>query len=403
MKTQASDKKESHNIAVFVLFTVISGVAANICSEGYIQAYLLKLGFDTDDIKNYGILTQVANIVAFLALTRLPPMKKRMIKIYAAAVLCTGAFPLVLALAGHILSFAAVYAAILVAAMLYGFLVSFRSVAEFGMMPHLFSRGLYGSAASKAMFIGGVVTMGISICSNFLFGHDGESIYGFLFFVPVAALIVSAFLALSYKYDDTKPEKPPPRITYYNIAKTLASPWYAKKLLPHFFRGVSAAGTYYVIPLVFEKIAISDGEKSFLIVISVMATLVGSFLFMCLNKKMNSGLITLAAMTICAAILPILVVCGDKYVFFALYLAFSISGIVFSISIPTGVLRSTPNEELSLITSLRFVLMSIATSLFIFIFGILLKHISPVYIMLFSSIIFVWCGFLCKKQFDDRL
>ena len=64
-ETYIPDKRERNNITVFLLFTVISGIAANILSEGYIQTYLITLGFDTEGIKNYGITIQTVSIVHY--------------------------------------------------------------------------------------------------------------------------------------------------------------------------------------------------------------------------------------------------------------------------------------------------------------------------------------------------
>jgi hypothetical protein len=48
------------------------------------------------------------------------------------------------------------------------------------------------------------------------------------------------------------------------------------------------------------------------------------------NKKINSGSITLAAMLVCSVIMPLLIVGNDKYLFFGLYLIFSVSVIICS-------------------------------------------------------------------------
>ena len=49
-------------------------------------------------------------------------------------------------------------------------------------------------------------------------------------------------------------------------------------------------------------------------------------------------------------------------------------------------------DELYLITSMRFLLMNAASSFFILIFGILLKYIAVIYIMIFSGAVFILCG-----------
>jgi len=401
MKT--ADKRERGNIIVYLLFGVISGISSNIMAEGYVQAYFVKLGFDTGNIRNYGITVQIISIFAYLIFSRLPPVTKKLQKVYALAVLLSGIFPAVLLAAGYIPSFAAAYAAVLAAAVLCGFINSFRGVADFNMLPHLFPRSLYGSVVSKSMVIGGIATVIISGSASLLFGYGGSRIYIFLFSVPVLALAASAFLALLYKFEPVGPEKTPKGVSYSELVKKVASPRYIKILAPHFLRGAALAGMYYIVPSVLKNIGLSESEKSYFIAVSVASAITGSFIFTRLAAKMKSGVITLISVIGCSAVMPVLVVCSDKYAFFALYFFFMVSNIISQMSIPTGVLRSTPDGELSFITSMRFVLMGTASALFIFIFGVLLKYIDSVYIMLFSGSFFVLCGVFCKFLFDDRL
>jgi hypothetical protein len=347
---------------------------------------------------------QAVSIAAYMIFTRMPPVNMGVLKrIYAAAVLCGGIFPAVLASAGYIRSFPTLYASIIAAAALSAFLASFRAVAEFNMTPRLFSRSLYGATSGKAAVIGGALTICISAYAGFAIRQDSADSYAFLFRVPLAALLISAVFVLLYKFDSGEAAEPPLQISYLEVIKKAASARYLIKLSPHFLRGVGMAGMYYIIPSALENISLSDGERSFLIVISVASTMTGSFLFMFLTDKVSSGTTAFLSILACSVLMPFLVVCTDKYLFFWLYFIFFICNIITQISIPTGVLRSTPDDELSLITSMRLMLMSVAASLFIFIFGVLLKHISPVYIMIFSSMVFTFCGFLYERQFDDRL
>ncbi|MCL2816111.1 MAG: hypothetical protein FWD23_16075, partial [Oscillospiraceae bacterium] len=338
------NNRERNNITIFLLFTVISGVAANILSEGYIQAYLMKLGFDTEGIRNYGITLQTVSIFAYMIFMRLPPVKSGIKKKYAGAILFTGIFPSVLAAAGYIPSFPAIYMTILVAGALYGFLNSFRVVAEFSMLPHLFSRNLYGTTVSKAMVAGGVITVGISVFTGFLFEYNGSWVYVFLFGTAAVVLIISALLVMSYKFENGEPAKAPPRTAYFDLLGKVASARYMKILSPHFLRGIATAGMYYIIPSALENINLSDNEISYLIIISVVSTMTGSFIFMRLNDKVKSGIMTFISVIVCSSAMPFLVICKNKYLFYILYLIFFIFNIIASISIPTGVLRSTPDD-----------------------------------------------------------
>ena len=402
MPNMTPDKRERKNITIFLMFTVALGIAGNICSGGYTTTYLIKLGFDIEGIRNCGIIEQTVSIFAYLIFTRLPAVKKGLKNIYAATVLLAGMSPVVYIAAAYIPSFTVIYIIILSLTALNTILGSFKTVAEFSMLPHLFPRSLYGTVTGKAMVAGGVISIGISVGVDFLLKNDASSGYTFRFAVSALISAVSAFLVLLYKLDGGGNDTPPPCIAYSDIIKKIVSARYIKIMLPHFLRGVAVAGIYYIIPVSLENINLSNNEKSYLIIISVVSTITGSFLFMRLNNKIKSGMITFVSIFACSVIMPLVVICINKYIFFILLFVFGIFNIVSSTSIPNGVLRSTTDDELPVITSIRFVLMSVVSALFIFIFGILLKYIAPVYIMLFSGIIFIICGFLYKKQFDDR-
>ena len=396
------NRRERRNIGVFLLFSAMYGVATNICAEGYVQAYLLRLGFDTGGIRNYGIAVQAASIAAYLLFTRLPA-QKGMQKINAAAALCMGIFPAVLAVAGKLPSFAVLYIIILCAAALHGFLTAARSVAEYNITPYLFARSLYGSVTGKALMIGGVIPVCISLGAGFLLGRESAGVYTFLFGVCAAAFGISAVFALLYRMGGGEPGEVPPHASLADVVRTASCARYVKLLLPHFLRGVGMAGMYYIIPSALNNISLAKNEEPFLIVIPVAATVAGSFLYMLLDKKMRSGAIAFSSVLACSLLMPLLVLLNQKYVFLSIYFVFFLFNIISQLSIPTGVLRSTPNSWLSLISSMRLLLMSAANSLFIFIFGLCLKFAPPVYVMLLSGTVFALCGCLYKKQFSDRL
>jgi len=394
------DRRERSNTAVYLLFAAVYGVAVNICAEGYIQARLLGLGFGTGGIRDYGIAVQAGSLAAYLLFTRLRCGPAGMKKINAAAALCMGMFPAALAAAGKLKPLAALQIVILCAAALHGFLTAARATAEYTMAPHLFARSRYGSVAGKASVIGGVIPVCISLGAGFLLKQ--AEVYAFLFGVCAAAFGAAALVACLYRLSEA-PGETPPRVSLGALARTVTAPRYLKVLLPHLLRGVGMAGIYYIVPCALENIRLSKSEEPFLIVLPVAATVAGSFLYMLLDKKMRSGAITFASVLACSLLMPLLVVLHGKAAFLCLYFLFFICNIVSQLSIPTGVLCSTPDAELSLISALRMLLTSAASSLFIFLFGLCLQAIAPVYVLLFSSAVFALCGGLYRKQFGVRL
>jgi hypothetical protein len=257
--------------------------------------------------------------------------------------------------------------------------------------------------SGKASVIGGVIPVCISLGAGFLPGRESGGVYTFLFAVCAAAFALAAACAMLYERDGARRAEAPARVSWSGVAKTVASPHYLKVLLPHLLRGVGMAGMYYIIPAALGNIGLSKREEPFLIVIPVAATIAGSFLFMLLSKRANTGAVTFASALACSLLMPLLVVLTGKAAFLSLYFIFFVCNMITQLSIPTGVLRSTPDSGLSLISSMRMLLTSAANSLFIFVFGLCLNISAPVYIMLASGAVFALCGCLYKKQFSDRL
>jgi len=395
------DNRERRNIAIFLLFSAVFGAATNICAEGYIQAYLIGLGFGTQGIRNYGIAVQAASIAAYLLSARRPSGIKELKAIYAGAVLCAGIFPAALAAAGRGMPSAALHATVLGAAALYGFLTAIRAATEFNMAPRLFARRLYGSVTGKASVIGGLVPVGISLGAGLLLRRERAGTYQFLFWVSAAAFLASALFVLLYRLEGDA--QAPARVSWPDVLRSAVSPRYAARLLPHLLRGVGMAGMYYIVPSALKNISLSEGESTLLIVIPVLSTIAGSFLYMLLSRRAKSGAITFFSVLACSLLMPPLSILSNKALFFILYLLFFVSNIVSQLSIPTGVLRSTPDGELAFISPMRLLLMSAASSLFIFLFGLCLQAVPPVYIMLLSGAVFAACGAIYKNQFDDHL
>ena len=402
-KYRTSLKNERRNVNIFLLFSVTYLISANMCSEGYIQTYLMKLGFGISHLRDYGVICQIISISAYVILTRMPFFNSGLKRTYAIAVACMGIFPAFLTVAWYIPLFPVLYAAVLFTAALYSFLGAFKAVVEFNMIPYLFPRILFGDTLGKSMVIGGVITLFISVGAGYLSGQDGTGTYALIFGTATATLIISALISTRYKPDSGETDETPPNVKYSDVIKTVASARYRKLLLPHFLRGAGMAGMYYIIPAALERITLTDSERSYLIAISVLSTTIGSLIFMRLSWLINSGNITFAATITCSVLMPLLVVQTGIVGFYILYFIFFTSNMISQVSIPTGVMRSTPNNELRLITPMRLLLTSSSMSLFIYVFGILLKQIASLYIMLLSSIIFILCGFMFKRLFDDRL
>ena len=77
--------------------------------------------------------------------------------------------------------------------------------------------------------------------------------------------------------------------------------------------------------------------------------------------------------------------------------------VITQYSIPYGVLRSTKNEDLALISASRMFIHNVAAALFIFLFGIIMNRVSPVLVMACGAAAGLAAGVLYMAQFHDEL
>ena len=122
-------------------------------------------------------------------------------------------------------------------------------------------------------------------------------------------------------------------------------------MLPHFLRGIATAAMYYFVLTGHRNVPLNDAQSIFLITASVLTNMTGCFVFIRAVRRIRSGVLVVIAYSVCAAGMLTVPWVRTVGAFFALYIIYMIALVITQYSIPYGVLRSTKNEDLALISA----------------------------------------------------
>lgn len=391
------------NQRLFLINYLFACVGLGLCGEGYIQAFLLSAGMDLKWIGSYGVAMNLASLGGYAAFSLLHPAQggyKRWTLWFSAAVVV---YPLGMLIASFMdltLLPARLFACAI--GILYALASSFKASSEFCLTPSLFDRSAYANLLGKGGVIGGVLAFLISMANAVLLRDAGEMTgYRIFFALALVALAISAGLVAIYRPTPGRTGgAAPARLSVKDVASKLTQWRYVRLLIPHFLRGVGGSGMYYFVAIAFGGFSLTASQNAAIAIIGVCGGIVGNFLFMRLIVRFRSGVMTLIANAVCGMCAVLATVNGHIWAAFALYLVYWSSNVVSQTSIPTGVMRSTPDADMPFISSMRMFVFSGASCIFIPLFGKLIER-SPLWAMMVAAAAFIAAGVVYMRQLRD--
>ena len=391
---------EQRNLRFHLVSNVFYIAASSFLAESYVQTYLLRLGVTEGGISAYGYASQVAAMIAYALFSGVNISKPGMWKRIVSMGFAMGVLPAALLLAGQTEGKAALGAA-LTGVVIFGFVSAYKSSGDYAIMPCLFRREQYARVSGLSGIFGGVAAALISLTANAML--RGGASYTPLFSMGVVLMMVSAWFYA--RLQPVAPESSAPEVKTggREVLARINTPAYRKMMWPHLLRGIVTGAMYYFVLTGYRNISLNDAQSTFLITVSVVTNMVGCFVFIRVVRRIRSGTLLLIAYSVCA--IGMLAVPWVRTVggFFALYIIYMIALVITQYSVPYGVLRSTKNEDLALISSSRMFVHNGDAALFIFLFGIIMNRASPVWVMACGAAASLIAGLQYKKQYRDEL
>lgn len=398
----AEEMREKKNEYWYLLLMLAVTVATGLCSDGYIQAYLTKSGVSAGGLGIYGSAGNIAALVTYALAVGISPKKAGFRSQYLVSALLMAALPLSLILSAFLPS------AVLILAtagwVLFSATVAYRSTCEQSMIPYLFEREKTGTVTGNAGFIGGLIAIVVTTVSSGIINKIGfPHGYSLIFAISLLFCLLIFFAATRFNIASDKNGTAKEKIKYLEIFKKLFTKKYFHLLLPHFFRGLSTGGMYFFMMISLRNTDLSEGQITLSMAVFVAATAVGNLGFVFLQRRINSGTITLGANIIVSAMLILTAFNRSPALFFVIYFVYIVFNSISQVAIPFGIIGSTVNEDLPVISAMRMLIMSGTSAIFIFLFGWLLNFIAPIWIMAAAAFFFLVCGIQFKRMFTDEL
>lgn len=385
------------NEMVFLIVSVFYGLGTSFLSEGYIQAYLLDLGMNVQQIGLYGTLGNIGALASYALFGFFKPKNDNYRTPMFIMALGITILPVMLALISLAPQLAAV---ILLFSALHSFSQGFRASCDYCVVPTIMPRAHYGRLSGKCGMIGsGLAALVSAISASIMAGSGDLSGYMAIFIAAAVSLVISAAAIRFYK---------PMKIAEGEVKKadttgkrlSLRSVWI---LLPHLMRGISTGGFYYFVVISMQKVTLTASGSSLIVTIGVAGAMVGCLLFMFLEKRMKTGMITLIGNLVAGLCALLTAFNAVPALFFLLYFGYMMFNNLSAYAIPAGVVYSVPAEELPFISSMRMLVMSIGTTVCIQLFSMLMTAWPAWTVMAISAAVYAAAGVIFRIQYTDAL
>jgi len=385
------------NETVFLIVSIFYGLGTSFLSEGYIQAYMLDLGMSVQQIGLYGTLGNVGALASYTLFSFFKPRNGNYMTPMFIMALGITILPVLLAL----MSFAPQLAVILLlASAVHSFAQGFRASCDYCVVPTIMERSHYGNLSGKCGMIGsGLAALVSAVSASILSGADAMSGYMAIFLAAAASLIISATAIRFYK----------PTVPTGNTGKkakgkgSLFSKRSAWILLPHLLRGIASGGFYYFVVVSMQRVTLAASGSSLIVTIGVVGAMIGCLAFMFLEKRMQTGLITLIGNLIAGLCAVLTAFNTSPVMFFVLYFGYMMFNNVAAYAIPAGVVYSVPAEELPFISSMRMLMMSGGTMVCIQLFSALMTVWPAWTVMVIAAAVYAAAGVIFRIQYTDAL
>lgn len=400
--TEIYNPHEKRNQNIYLIGKMLETIGMGLCSQGYVQAYLMGNGMSSGDLGVYGAFSQVFSIGAYLLFTFHKPTKGYL-RGYLTGRILYSLYPLILLAAGIFAgNIPMMLGAVCISAGISGYMNASAFACQNCMIPMLFSRKDFGILQGRSGLIGGILTTIISMLASFILSKSDETIGYIAFFAGGAfVFLISALSAVLYKMAPVPMEVEEKTNAKFS-AKAIFNKHFMYLMAPHFLRGIGGGGFYYFIYVALQNITLTPMENSLLVTVSVAGSFISCIIFTkAIKMGVKTGVLVQYSQYICIATLLLTTYNKNNIVFFVLYFIEQIAFNIVGYLVPVGVMRSTKTEDLPLVTPIRMIMVNGGNSLSTFLWGQMFAFFPAIFMMGISCIAFAGSAQLFRKQLTD--
>jgi len=389
IKTLA-DKQRKSNELVYVLRHISQTTSTRLTAGAFATSFMLFIGLNTEMISVVNFGTNMGLFVASILVIFAYNWDKSGLGIVRLGSIGNALTTIGMLLASflYVKSLNAVYLMLIVLSFIGNTAYSMRNSAEINAVPLLFGRDRYAQLMGKCGYLGGAVTLAISLTTIFILkSNEDVGYYRIFFAISASLMLLYALLTFFLKRPCDQQNVEQVHVDF----RLVFTKKYLIAALPHLTRGIGSAALALWPAAIMSKLDMSPLVSSLLIPMAIFAEIIGSFAYVRLSKSIKPGTMTMCSFIISACFMFLTPVFKTVPIFFIGYFVYDLAMSGLGKALIASFVYSCSKEELPLISSLHVLYFAITYCPAVLIFGKLIdNHTLPC--MIVAGIIYIISG-----------
>ena len=398
-----SAEQRRRNELIYVLRHVSQTTSMRLTAGAFSTAFMVFIGLNTEKISVVNFGTNMGLFVASILVIFAYNWDKSGLGIVRIGSIGNALTSIAMLVSSflYLTSLNAAYWLLTVVSFIGNTAYSMRNSAEINAVPMLFGRDRYAALMGKCGYIGGAVTLVVSLTTIFILRNEGGIDYYRIFFtVSSLLMIVYAVLTFFLKKPEDHRNDEQVRVDFRKVFTKK----YLIAALPHLTRGFGSAALALWPATIMSRLEMTPLLSSLLIPMAIVAEIIGSFFYMELSRRIKPGTMTMISFIVSAVFMFLTPVIRSVPVFFVSYFIYDLMMSGFGKALIASFVYSCDKEELPLISSLHVLYYAIAYCPMVLVFGKLMDaHTFPC--MLVAGIVYIASGvmwhFFYRKPAED--
>ena len=387
-----ADKQRRRNELIYVLRHISQTTSTRLTVGSFATSFMLFMGMNTQNISVVTFATNAGLFAASILVIFAYNKDGSGLGIVRLGSLGNALIPMGMLIASFVYtkSLAVAFFLLMLTSFIGNTAFSMRNSAEINAVPMLFGRDRYTYLMGKCGYLGGTVTLAVSLVTIFFMQTSADMGYFRIFFsISSGLMIIYAMLTMFLVRPADQQNVKTSRVDF----KKVYTKKYLIAALPHLTRGFGAAALALWPAIIMSGLDMSPFLSTLLIPMTIVAEIIGSFFFVRLSPKIRPGTMTMISFIVSAVFMFLTPVIKTVPVFFVCYFIYDLMLSGFGKALIASFVYSCSEEELPLISSLHVLYYAISYCPAVLLFGKFMdSYTFPC--MLIAGIVYIVSGIM---------
>lgn len=361
-------KQKRRNEVVYILRYISQTTSLQLTSGAFATAFMLFIGLNTQKISVINFAVNIGLFVASVLVLFAYNWDKSGLGIIRMGSVVNALTPACMLLSSYLYlkNLNAAYLLLAVFSVIGNTAFSMRNSAEINAVPMLFGRDRYVLLTGRCGYVGGAVTLVISLVT--IFGMKASKDIGYyrtFFLISTVLMLIYGVLSFCFR----RPADQKAVEQFHVDFRLLFTKKYLIASLPHLTRGFGAAALALWPATIMSHLEMTPFMSSLLIPMAIVAEILGSYLYLRISRVMKPGMMTMIGFIISAAFMFITPVINTIPFFFICYFIYSLMMCAFTRALMAAFVYSCNKEEMALISSFHVLYYALAYCPAVVLFG----------------------------------